>query len=199
MREVIAAAYAHEDAEMRASAVSAMGRSADKYWRDMATSELDSSDPRMRFEAARAVGELEVRNAVPRLIELLGDADREVQGAAVAALGQIGGKPARQALVAAAKSEDEVLRALADEALQELEFARSSDFLLLDLNTGEEAIIPEGDGDEELDEDELDDDLDDDADDDEVDEEADEDTDEEDELSDEDLEDEKYDDESTEE
>lgn len=190
MREVIAAAYAHEDVEMRASAISAMGRSADKYWRETATSELDSGDPRMRFEAARAVGELEVRNAVPRVIELLGDGDREVQGAAVAALGQIGGKPARQALVAAAKSEDEVLRSLADEALQELEFARSSDFLLLDLNTGEEAIIPEGDEDEDeaLDEDDLDDDdLDD------------EETDEEDELSDGDLEDEEYDDESTEE
>lgn len=191
MREVIAAAYAHEDVEMRASAISAMGRSADRYWRETTTSELDSTDPRMRFEAARAVGELEVRNAVPRLIELLADGDREVQGAAVAALGQIGGKPARQALVAAAKSEDEVLRSLADEALQELEFVRSSDFLLLDLNTGEEAIIPEGNEEADLDEDGLDDD--------DLDDPDDEESDEEDELSDEDLEDEEYDDESTEE
>ncbi|MCL5950642.1 MAG: HEAT repeat domain-containing protein [Chloroflexi bacterium] len=195
MREVIAAAYAHEDTQMRASAISAMGRSADKYWREAASSELDSADVRMRFEAARAVGELEDRTAVPRLIELLEDSDREVQGAAIAALGQIGGKQAREALAAAARSKDEVVRSLAGEALQELEFTRSSDFLLMDLNTGDEKLVPEVDEDdlggdleeEEPGEDDLDDDL------------EEEEWDADDEFADEELEDEELDDESPEE
>ncbi|MBI4790706.1 MAG: HEAT repeat domain-containing protein [Chloroflexi bacterium] len=135
MRNIITAAYDDEDEEMRASAVSAMGRSADTYWRQTAALELESPDPRMRFEAARAAGELENRAAVPRLIELMADADREVQGAAVTALGQIGGRPAREALTAAAQSDDEMVRTLADEALQELDFASNSDLLLLDIDS----------------------------------------------------------------
>jgi HEAT repeat protein len=138
VRDVIAAAYEDDDAQMRTSAVAAMGRSADAFWRQAAAGELESPDPRMRFEAARAVGELEDRAAVLRLIELLDDPDREVQGAAITALGQIGGKPAREALTRAASSEDEVLRSLADEALQELEFSNSSDLLLFDLETDDE-------------------------------------------------------------
>ncbi len=166
MREIIAAAYEDPDAEMRASSVSAMGRTADSYWRATAAGELDSPIPRMRFEAARAVGELEDRSAVPRLIELLDDGDREVQGAVITSLGQIGGRPARQALTQAADSEDEVVRELAEAALQELEFTSSSDYLLLEL--AGEPQDPLGDdwdddtdeeADEEIDEDATDDDL----------------------------------------
>jgi HEAT repeat protein len=171
MKGIIAAAYDDEDAVLRASAVCAMGRSADTYWRKTAEGELESPDARMRFEAARAAGELEDREAVPRLIELLEDADREVQGAAITALGQIGGKLARQALHSAATSEDEVLRSLADEALQELEFASGSDLLLLDLDANRP---DEQDGDELLDDaaaDDAEDDWDEDQDGDELEEE----------------------------
>lgn len=138
MRDIIATAYEDDHPEMRASAVTAMGRSADTYWRKTAASELESPDPRMRFEAAVAVGELEDRESVPRLIELLDDNDREVQSAAITSLGQIGGKPAREALTRAAESEDEVLRLLAEEALQELDFSRNSDLLLFDLGVEDE-------------------------------------------------------------
>ena len=137
VREVIAAAYEDDAPEMRASAVAAMGHSADAYWRETAARELESLDARMRLEAARAAGELEDRAAVPRLIELLDDPDREVQSAAITALGQVGGKMAQTALTQAAASDDEVLRELADEALQELEFSSNSEFLLLDIQTDE--------------------------------------------------------------
>ncbi len=169
MRPIIAAAYEDADAEIRASAVSAMGRSADTYWRATAAGELESPVPRMRFEAARAVGELEDRSAVPRLIELLEDSDREVQSAAITSLGQIGGRPARQALRDAANSDDQVVRELADAALQELEFTSGSDYLLLELAEEPEDSLEE----EEVDEDDdLDDDL---GDDEELDEDEDED------------------------
>ncbi len=141
VRDVIAAAYADDAAEMRVSAVAAMGHSADAYWRRTAAAELDSPDPRMRYEAARAIGELEYRAAVPRLIELLDDPDREVQMVAITALGQIGGRAAKDALTQAAASEDEVLCDLADEALQELQFSSDPNFLLFDLDVDDESDL----------------------------------------------------------
>jgi HEAT repeat protein len=139
VREVIRAAYADDDAEMRASALVAMGHSADEHWSATLADELESDDARMRFNAVRAVGELEDQTAVPRLIALLDDSDREVQTAAIAALGQIGGKPAQNALNRVAESDDEVLSDLAKEALQELNFAANSDLLLFDVDADDDA------------------------------------------------------------
>ncbi|MEW5720667.1 MAG: HEAT repeat domain-containing protein [Chloroflexota bacterium] len=133
VREVITAAYDDAALEMCASAVTAMGRSADKHWRAIVANELQSPDARMRFHAARATGELENRDATETLIELLDDPDRQVQSAAITALGQVGGKLAKRALSDAAASDDEVLSALADEALQELAFNDNAEFLLFDL------------------------------------------------------------------
>jgi HEAT repeat protein len=77
----------------------------------------------MRYEAARACGELQVRRAVPALIELISDSDREVRVAAVTALGQIGGKRARQVLERLCQDGDEVMQLVAEDALAELELA----------------------------------------------------------------------------
>lgn len=138
VRDVITAAYADEDEQMRASAVAAMGRSADTYWRKTAARELDSPNPRMRFEAARTAGELEDRSAVKRLIDLLDDPDREVQIVTITALGQIGGREAREALTRTAASDDDALRDLADDALQELRFSSDPNFLLFDIDLDEQ-------------------------------------------------------------
>jgi len=169
VRDIIAAAYADDDAKMRATAIFAMGRSADPYWRRTVAQELYSPDPQIRFEAARAVGELEFKASVPRLIELLEDADREVQSAAITSLGQIGGKEARRALIAVIESDDEVAHELARDALDELEFASGSNLLLVDigLESEEEALLADEleEGDVEFDEEDdeprdlLDDDL----------------------------------------
>jgi HEAT repeat protein len=110
-----------------------MGHSADKYWSETAASELQSPEVQMRFQAARATGELENRDATEALVELLDDPDREVRSAAITALGQVGGKLAKRALADAAASDDKVLSGLADEALQELEFSDNAEFLLFDL------------------------------------------------------------------
>lgn len=119
---IIKAAYRDAEEKMRISAVFAMGRNADPCWRETAMAELENPNPEMRFEAARACGELENAKAVPTLIRLIGDPDREVQGAAIWALGQIGGEEARRALEACCYSEDEVLREAAGDAMAELEF-----------------------------------------------------------------------------
>jgi HEAT repeat protein len=143
VRDIIASAYAHDDPRMRATAIFAMGRSADPYWKRTVVQELYATDPLIRFEAARAIGELEFKAAVPRLIELIDDPDREVQGAAITSLGQIGGKEARRALIHVIEGEDEVSREIAQDALDELEFASGSNMLLVDigLESEEEALL----------------------------------------------------------
>lgn len=134
VREIIAAAFEDVTTELRASAVAAMGHSADQYWCDIVANELHASEARVRFQAARATGELENRAAAAALIELLDDPDREVQSAAITALGQVGGKLALRALQRAIASDDEVLSALAEDALQELQFNADLDaFLLFDV------------------------------------------------------------------
>lgn len=139
VRGVIEGAYYAAEEKMRVSALFAMGRSADPYWRETVLSELSNPNPEMRFEAARACGELEHEEAVPALIELIEDPDREVQEAAIWALGQIGGGEARRALQICCQSEDEVLRELAEEALAELEFSRGLlDLPLYELDLGED-------------------------------------------------------------
>ncbi len=120
--DMIAGAYAHSETKMQISAVFAMGRSADKRWADIVRRELTSSWPEMRYEAARSCGELELREAVPDLLELLEDVDTEVQQVTLWALGQIGGDLARSALARYSRSEDEALSQAAREALDELEF-----------------------------------------------------------------------------
>lgn len=158
VRNLIILAYADNDAKMRASAIFAMGRSADAYWKRTVAQELFSPDPQIRFEAARAIGELEFKAAVPRLIDLLEDSDREVQSAAITSLGQLGGKDARQALIAVIEGGDDVARELAQDALDELEFTSGSSMLLVDigLESEEEAILDEEFAEhDELDVDEL--------------------------------------------
>lgn len=122
VKGIIEAAYCDAEEKMRISAVFAMGRNADPYWNEIVIAELENHNPEMRFEAARGCGELENAEAVPKLIRLISDPDREVQGAAIWALGQIGGEEARRVLQACCCSDDEVLRDVAGDALAELEF-----------------------------------------------------------------------------
>jgi HEAT repeat protein len=127
IREIIEAAYYDESERMQASALFAMGRSADPYWCKLLAGELENPNPELRFEAARACGELENPLAVSQLIQMaVDDPDREVQQAAVWALGRIGGREAREALEACYESDDEVLRVAAAEALDEMDLLGES-------------------------------------------------------------------------
>ena len=121
VQRLIEEAHRNPVEKMRISSVFSMGRSADRSWGPTVLGELASSNPEMRFEAARACGELELREAVPSLITLIGDSDREVQQAAISSLGKIGGDEARSALRLCCESEDEAIAAAGDEALGELE------------------------------------------------------------------------------
>ena len=127
VREIIEAAYYHDSEKMQVSALFAMGRSADPYWRKILLQELDNPNPELRFEAARACGELEVASAVPHLARIIADdSDQEVREAAVWALGHIGGQQARDILETRVQSDDEVLSEAAAEALEEIDLLGES-------------------------------------------------------------------------
>lgn len=116
-------AYWSGDPLLRASALYAMGRSLDRRWLPLLLDELHSEDPERRYEAATACGELGAEEAVDDLIGLTSDPDRDVQGAAILALGRIGGTVATNVLRRLARSADPVVREAAEEALAEAVFA----------------------------------------------------------------------------
>ncbi|MCL5959319.1 MAG: HEAT repeat domain-containing protein [Chloroflexi bacterium] len=115
-------AYRHPDPKMRASAVFAMGRNCDMKWLPVIQDEMSSSSAEMRYEAARACGELESKECAPQLVALTRDADREVQIAAIISLGQVGGKLAKQALQKILEGGDETLQEIAEQSLEEVKF-----------------------------------------------------------------------------
>ena len=117
----IEAAYQSDEQLMRISAVYAIGRSCDERWENVVLEALESDDAEMRYEAARAAGELEIAEAVPLLGRLLLDNDREILEVVVWSLGEIGGKEAVRILEALAEtaedSEDDVLMEAIEDAI----------------------------------------------------------------------------------
>ncbi|HTP09777.1 MAG TPA: HEAT repeat domain-containing protein, partial [Anaerolineae bacterium] len=138
--QLITQAYHHANDRLKLSAVFAMGRSLDaERWGSIVMEELAAPDPEMRYEAARAVGEMEYAPAVRKLGELLEDVDEEVQLVTVWSLGQIGGEKAKQLLLAVLESDAEHLHEEAEDALAELEFKGDNlDFTMFDFDEDEE-------------------------------------------------------------
>jgi HEAT repeat protein len=159
--QIIENAYYDDDERMQTSAIFAMGRSADPAWQQQVMTELDNPNTEMRFEAARACGELEISEAVPKLINLIEeDPDLEVQQMAIWALGRIGGNLAREALEICLESEVETLAEAAEEAMDELNLFSGASFMLYDFDYEGDDLVEEFDEDDEL-EDDLDSELDD--------------------------------------
>src|SRR5262249_52567290 len=95
---LIEEAYGHDDIATRASAVFAMGRTYDRKWLPILIAEFESNDPELRFEAARASGEIGHDDAVIGLSTLIKDEDTDVRQAAITALGAIGSQSAIRVL-----------------------------------------------------------------------------------------------------
>ena len=122
--EAIATAYASGNAELKASALVAMGHSLDTRWMPVLRTELASPDPVMQYEAARAAGEWgeEAVSLVALLLPLAETGDSQIYSAAIWALGQIGGDAAQRTLRRLAQDRDADRQEAAQEALGELEF-----------------------------------------------------------------------------
>ncbi|MCK5054876.1 MAG: HEAT repeat domain-containing protein [Anaerolineales bacterium] len=128
----IADAYNSGDDGLMQSSLLAMGRSANPVWRPEILQELIHPSPRIRTEAARAAGELELHDAAQLLIELLEDVSDEVISAAIWSLGQIGGDAAKTALleIQASAPYSETAKK-ADEAIEHLAFLEGTPDLLI--------------------------------------------------------------------
>jgi HEAT repeat protein len=96
--EAINEAYASPDKQLRISAVFAMGRTCNERWEEEILREIDSDDAEMRYEAARAAGELGLVSSIPRLAQLVIYDDIEIKLVTIWSLGEIGGKEAIRVL-----------------------------------------------------------------------------------------------------
>ena len=122
IQEQVAQAYGSSEQLLRESALVAMGRSMLPRWLPNISQALNAPSPALRYEAARAAGEMgeDARPLLPKVAPLLNDKDSEVALAAIWALGQIGGETAQRLLKQLAKEGDDARRQAASDALDEL-------------------------------------------------------------------------------
>lgn len=119
-------AYQMNDMEWLASALFAMGRSADKVWERQVLKMIRYPVKEVQEEAIRAAGQLELASARQPLLELLEDPGalaEDVRAAAIWSLSQIGGPDVRdtlEELLDASEDEDEI--EFIEQALDNLEF-----------------------------------------------------------------------------
>jgi HEAT repeat protein len=170
VHELIREAYYAEELPMRISAVFAMGRSCDDVWSPQVMEELTSDYSEMRYEAARAAGEIEVRKALPLLAEMAYEDDREIQEMAIWAMGEIGGQQAIKVLTQLAEiaeeNEDDEMAEAIEEAQASAMLVSESLFPLLDFGDLDDEDDEFGDefdlygdlGDDDDDDDDLEDD-----------------------------------------
>jgi HEAT repeat protein len=124
-------AYDSGDHGLQCSAIYAMGRSLNRRWLPTILMELESEEPEIRYEAARAAGLLGASDALPVLLEAARDDDPEVRHVAIDAIAQIGGRGAVRALErlaeGAGEADVELIESAIDEANTLLEpFPQSS-------------------------------------------------------------------------
>lgn len=136
---LIESAFERSDPTWVASALCAMGRSHDdERWREEVINRLLDEDPRIRFAAVEAAGELLIEESSPIMLKMLEDdeEDDEVAAAAIWALSQIGGDDARIYLVNLIENtEDEDILEFLEDALENLNFNEElNKFDLLDLD-----------------------------------------------------------------
>lgn len=141
---ILESAYQREDPAWIASALHAMGRSHDNRWNDSVVSKLLDNDPRIRFAAAEAAGELVIEEASPIMLQMLEDEeeDDDVVSAAIWSLSQIGGEDARVYLLnLLEQTEDEETIEFLEDAIENLDFNEElNHFDLLSLNEDDEDL-----------------------------------------------------------
>ena len=132
---LIRSAYADGNHDLKISAIFAMGRTCSRVWRETLLEELDSPDNEIVFEAVTACGQIQLHESVRRIGELVVNDDREVQLAAIWALGEIGGNHAFEILTSLEETiDDEEAAVVVEEALDTAGFNRTFASLGLDFD-----------------------------------------------------------------
>jgi HEAT repeat protein len=151
VEDLLRESYERGNSEWLASALFAMGRSAEEKWGPAIMRMFGHDQPDVREEAVRAAGELELSTARDSLMDLVTeDPDEDVQLAAIWSLSQIGGAGVRPLLERLfEETEDEEIADLIEEALENLSFTEDmASFDMLDIDVDQEAGFPRLDGDE---------------------------------------------------
>ena len=158
--DLIRKAYNEDDPQWLASALFAMGRSADQQWEEPVLNNLDNSDQDVQIEAVRAAGQLELGSAREELLKMLedfADLDIDLKAALVWSLSQIGGDGVQEALDQLYdETEDDDEAEYIEEAIDNLQFTDSGgDLTMMGLPLDEDDLlntiidVNEKDGDEE--------------------------------------------------
>lgn len=150
---VIKSAYHRENPDWQASALFAMGRSADERWEDHVLSSILDEIEIVRLAAVEAAGELGLDSTRMALFRLLEDEeDDDITAAAIWSLSQVGGEDVRiyiQNLIDQSEDEDDEQVAFLEEALDNLLLSEDlAKFDLLNLDTDDEPVDIEIDEDE---------------------------------------------------
>lgn len=136
---IIQNAFESGDFHWMASALFAMGRSADESWTTHVLKMLDHQERDVQLEAIRAAGMLELDEARAPLLRLAksGVADADLRGAIAWSLSEIGGEQVGVILKKLlARAEDDEEAEFIQSAIENLEFKQGSgDFGLFDVPT----------------------------------------------------------------
>lgn len=133
--QLIAKAYKSNDADMRLSAIVAMGHSCDTRWENEILEELSNTNDDHRLAAIEAAGEIQLSTAVGQIIKNIEEGERPEQSLAIVALGEIGGKEAVRVLQSlldgAEEADDNPLLELIDDAIGTASLV-NGDFMMVD-------------------------------------------------------------------
>ncbi|HET9914261.1 MAG TPA: HEAT repeat domain-containing protein [Anaerolineales bacterium] len=151
---LIESAFHRQDPNWQASALVAMGRSADERWDEHVTRSLVHVDDRIRKAAVVAAGELSLQLARPILLKMLGEEEEAtILSAVIWSLSQIGGEDVRtylENILDQLEDDDEEQIAFLEEALDNLSFTEDLDrFDLLAIDPDDELLELEEDDEEE--------------------------------------------------
>jgi len=150
---LIDSAFHRQDPHWQASALVAMGRSADDHhWDEEVTRSLVHVDDRIRKAAVQAAGELSLPSARPILLKMLGEEeDADILSAVIWSLSQIGGEDVRTYLENLLDQlEDDEQITFLEEALDNLSFTEDLErFDLLAVDPDDELLELKEDDDEE--------------------------------------------------
>ena len=130
--KLIESALQRTDSEWQASALIAIGRSADERWEDEVLRALIDENDVIRKAAVEAAGMLSLKSARLVLLRMLAEGEEvdEITNAAIWSLSQIGGEDVRtflEALLDQTEEEDEEQVSFLEEALDNLSFTEDLD------------------------------------------------------------------------
>ncbi|HEX7973738.1 MAG TPA: HEAT repeat domain-containing protein, partial [Anaerolineales bacterium] len=147
VQPLIETAYTSGNRDWIASALFAMGRSANEKWQPDVLAMLENSAPAIRVEAARAAGELEIGEARLILLDMLEDTDDSARDAAIWSLSQIGGEGVRETLERIyEETEDDEEADYIEQALDNLAFTEDLElFSVLDVPEEDELDLEDRD------------------------------------------------------